>query len=202
MCHVCTAWGQGEREGTVILSTVWIEPVHTGNELQKNGGGRRESHRAQCWTQIIWSFVNQSLVYSFCVCLFLSRVSKLCWQFPVEMYLAQAIYITSFKGQPLSMKHTICNTVLYDVLIFCVCKYECKSIPSLEELQSPFQAALCERHGRKPARGQAQRVQCPHMVRGWKKLLHHKNQCSRKILRELRCAQGAVRICMCARLLL
>lgn len=61
------------------------------------------------------------------------------------MYLAQAVCITNFKGQTLSMKNTICNTVLYNVLGFCVCKYECKSIPSLEELQSLFQAALCVR---------------------------------------------------------
>lgn len=122
---------------------------------------------AQCSTQIIWSFENQSLVRFFHVYLFLSRVNKLCWQFAVGMYLAQTMYITNFMGQPLSMKNTICNTVLYNALGFCICKYKCKSIPSLEGLKSPFH----ERHGRKPTWGQARRVKCPHMVRGWENLL-------------------------------
>lgn len=168
-------------------------------------GGRRESHTAHCWTQIIWSFENQSSVHSFCVCLFLSRVNKLCWQPPAGMYLAQAMYTTNFKGQPWPMKNTICNTVLCNALGICVCKCECKNIPSLEGLQSPLQAALCVRgvEGNQPG---DRHGGCNALT--WSEVgkscfsHHHKNQCSREVLWKLCCAQAAARTCVCAWLLL
>ena len=70
------------------------------------------------------------------------------------------------------MKNTICNTVLYNAIGICVCKYVCKSIPPLKGFQSPLQAAPCvtTAEGNQPGdrHGVCNTI---HMVRGWKKIL-------------------------------
>lgn len=166
-------------------------------------GGRRESHMAQCWTQIIWSFENQSFPFVSANSLAESISSTGSFQW-------ECIWLRLCRPQTLReslwvWKNPICNIVLYNALGFCICKHECKSIPSLEGLQSPFQAAMCVRgmEGNQPGDRHGGCIALTRPEAGKSCFSHHhKKQCSRKVLWELCCAQGAVRICMCAWLLL
>lgn len=70
------------------------------------------------------------------------------------------------------MKNTICNTVIYNVIGICVCKYVCKSVPLLKGSQRPLWAAprVTITEGNQP--GDRHGVcNTLHMVRGWKKIL-------------------------------